>query len=58
MIKNKTFIEFEVKGRDYYFVCSPDAPLADAYEALKLTENYLVERLKSIEPQPEVTPEA
>lgn len=49
MIKNKTFIEIEVKGRDYTFVCSPDSPLNDAYDAVKLIENYLVERLNAVQ---------
>lgn len=47
MIKNKTFIEIEVKGRDYIFVCSPDSPLQDAHEAVKLIEKYLMERLQA-----------
>lgn len=51
MIKTKTFIEVEVKGRDYAFLCSPDAPLPEAYEALKLVEQYLVDRLKAIQPE-------
>lgn len=53
MIKNKTFIEIEVKGRDYIFICSQDSPLNEAYEAVKIMENYLAERLKAIEPKKE-----
>jgi len=52
MIKNKTFIETEVKGRDYIFICSPDSPLQEAYEAVKLVEQYLVERLQAVQPLP------
>lgn len=50
MIKNKTFIEAEVKGRDYIFMCSPDSPLEEAYEALKIIERYLIDRLKAVQP--------
>lgn len=54
MIKNKTFIEVEVKGRDYAFLCSPDAPLPEAHEALKLVEQYLVDRLNAVQ-HPQIT---
>lgn len=53
MIKNKTFIEVEVKGRDYIFICSPDSPLPEAHEAVKLMEQYLVERLNALQ-QPQI----
>lgn len=51
--KNKIFIEEEVKGRDFILICSPDAPLSDAYEAVKLLEQEMINRLKAVQPAEE-----
>lgn len=46
MIKNRTLIEVEVKGRDFRLECSADSPLPDVIEAATLIHNFLNERLK------------
>ncbi len=57
MLKTRTIIEIEVKGRDYRFECSPDAPLADVYEAITVMNNYITGRLQQAQEQPEVKQE-
>lgn len=53
MIKNRTIIEVEVKGRVFRLECSSDSPLADVYEANSMINAYLVERLKAVESKQE-----
>jgi molybdopterin-guanine dinucleotide biosynthesis protein A len=53
MIKNRTIIEVEVKGREYQLVCCCDSPLTEVQEALTLIQNYVQERLKGIPSQNE-----
>lgn len=53
MLKNRTVLEIEVKGRDYRFECSPDSPLTDIQEALAILNQYVVSRLQAPEEKPE-----
>lgn len=52
MIKIRTFIEVEIKGREYSLLCSSDSPIDDALEANALINSYLLERKKLVEQKP------
>lgn len=49
MIKNKTVIEMEVKGRNYRLECSPDSPLNEVMEALSAIHECVAQRLKAVQ---------
>ena len=50
MIKSRTIIEVEVKGRDYRFECCPDSPLEDVQQALAVMQEYVQGRLLAAKP--------
>jgi|HubBroStandDraft_3_1064219.scaffolds.fasta_scaffold292524_1 hypothetical protein len=47
MIRNRTLIVVEVKGREYNFECAPDSPLDEAAAAVELMKNYIQERMQA-----------
>lgn len=53
MIRNRTVIEVEVKGRSYCLECFPESPLDEVKEAIILFHNYVVERINAI-PKPDL----
>lgn len=48
--KTKENIELKINDRDYLFICGPDSPLSDALQAIKVVEQYLIEKLKAVSP--------
>jgi hypothetical protein len=58
MIKNKTVIEMEIKGRNYRLECSPDSPLNEVMEALSAIHECVAQRLKALEETKQVAEEA
>jgi hypothetical protein len=53
MIKNRTVIEVEVKGREYRLECFSESPLDEVKDAIILMHNYVVERINAI-PKPDL----
>lgn len=51
MIKNRTIIEVEVKGRVYRLECGMESPLEDVAEAIGLFDGYITERINQMKAQ-------
>jgi hypothetical protein len=51
MLKNRTVIEVEVKGRVYRLECFSESPLEEVKEAIALMHGYISERISAL-PKP------
>jgi len=54
MIKNRTIIEVEVKGRVYRLECTSDSPLVDVSEALASLNSIVTEKINTLQTQQQV----
>lgn len=53
MVKNRTILEFEVKGREYRLECFSESPLEDVIQALSQMNSYVMEKINASAPIPE-----
>lgn len=51
MLKSKVILEHKVNDRVYEFVCSPESPLGEAYDAVCLFREYLIKRINETKEQ-------
>jgi len=59
MLKMKSIVNVEVKGREYEFTCAPDSPLNDALDANNQVNAFLLgraEQAKNAQVAQEVPP--
>jgi len=57
MIKNRTIIEVEVKGRQYRLECVSDSPLVEVSEAIAILNTFVSEKINALKDQQVVVPE-
>jgi hypothetical protein len=53
MISNKVVLEAKIGERSYQLICSNDAPLGEAHDALCQFKAYVIEKMQEAEKKPE-----